>query len=105
MNGREEPALIESIFAAERETPMKTKRPNRKIHLLFSLGFVIVLLIGLAPRMASGERFFQALWGAFKDVRPVEWVMFFAFWYAFAKNNLREGWFKPPQTLGLADRQ
>jgi hypothetical protein len=84
---------------------MKTKRQNRKIHFFFSLALVILLVIGLAPRMASGEHFFRALWGAFKDVRPVEWVMFFAFWYGLANNNLRNGWFKPPQTLGLAERR
>jgi hypothetical protein len=84
---------------------MNRKRPNRKIHFFFSLGLLIVLLIGLVPRLASGERLFQSLLGALAEVRPVEWIMFFAFWYTVAKNNLREGWFKPPQTLGLADRQ
>jgi hypothetical protein len=85
--------------------PMITTRPNRKIHFFFSLGFLIVLLIGLAPRMAAGERLLQSLFGALADVRPVEWIMYFVLWYTLAKNNLREGWFKPPQTLGLADRQ
>jgi len=99
------PGLIESIFAFEKRNPMKTKNPNRKIHFFFSLGLLIVLLIGLVPRLASGERLPQSLLGALADVRPVEWIMFVAFWYALAKNNLRDGWFKPPQTLGLADRK
>jgi hypothetical protein len=84
---------------------MKTVRQARKTHIVFSLGLLIILLIGLIPRMASGERFFRALWSALTDVRPVEWVMFFTLWYAFAKDNLRKGWFKSSQTLGLADRK
>lgn len=83
---------------------MKTKRPNRRAHLVFSIGLVIVLLAGLVPRMASGEPFFQAVWGALTDVRPGEWLMFFVFWYALTKNILRDGWFRPPQSLGLADQ-
>lgn len=83
---------------------MKTKKPNRKIHFFFSLALLIILLIGLVPRMASGQRLPQSLLGALADVRPVEWIMFFAFWFAIAKNILREGWYKPPQTLGLSDR-
>lgn len=83
---------------------MKALGKTRKVHVLFSVGLVIILLIGVIPRMAAGERLFQALWGGLTDVRPVEWVMFFAFWYTLAKNNLSEGGFTSPQTLGLADR-
>jgi len=96
---------IESMFAARKRDPMNTKMPNRKIHFFFSLGFLIILLIGMVPRLVSGERLLQSLLGALADIRPVEWIMFFVFWYTLAKNNLRDGWFKPPQTLGLADRK
>lgn len=82
---------------------MKALAKTRKVHVLFSVGLVIMLLIGVLPRVAAGERFFQALWGALTDVRPIEWMMFFLFWCALAKNNVKDR-FTPPQTLGLADR-
>lgn len=83
---------------------MKALGKTRKVHVLFSLGLLIMLLIGTIPRMAADERLFQALWGALTDVRPIEWIMFFLVWWALAKNNLSEGRFTTPQTLGLADR-
>jgi hypothetical protein len=83
---------------------MKITRKTVKVHFIFSFALAIILLIGLAPRMVSGQGFFPSLLGALSDIRPVEWMMFILFWVVFAKNNLEQAYFQPPQTLGLADR-
>jgi hypothetical protein len=54
-----------------------------KVHLVFGGGVVLVLLFGALSKVASGERFFHALWHSVKDGRPVEWLMTVLFWNAF----------------------
>jgi hypothetical protein len=75
-----------------------------KVHIVFGVGLVAVFLFGLVSHLISDERLLQASWGAIKDVRPVEWLMFFVIWYSVAcgKPNLHP---TKTTTLGLSGKQ
>jgi hypothetical protein len=76
-----------------------------KVHLVFAGGVTLVLLVGVLSKMASGERFFQALWHSVKDGRPLEWLMIVVFWYAFAFQRPQNSWTTGKvTTLGLSGR-
>ena len=63
-----------------------------RVHLVFAVGIILVLSIGVVTRMSSGERFAQGLWSSIKEGRPVEWLMVFLFWCAFAFPRKLDRW-------------
>lgn len=71
---------------------LKQQLARIRVHLVFAVGIILVLSIGVITRMSSGERFTQALWNTVKEGRPVEWLMVFLFWYAFAFPPKRDRW-------------
>jgi hypothetical protein len=84
----------------------KDKRRQLKVHLVFGGAVVLVLLVGVLSKMASGERFFPALLNAVKDGRPFEWLMIVLFWYACAFQKPQNSWTTGEvTTLGLSGRE
>lgn len=82
------------------------KRRQLKVHLVFAGGVTLVLLFGVLSRMASGERFLQALGHSVKDGPPVEWLMIALFWYAYAFQRPQNRWTTGGVTsLGLSGRE
>jgi len=52
-----------------------------KVHLFFGGGLFLVLAISVAINLSSGQTFSSAALGALAQIRPVEYGMYFAFWY------------------------
>ena len=84
----------------------KDKRRQLIVHLVFAGGITLVLFFGVLSKMASGERFFPALWNTVKDGRPLEWLMIVLFWYAFAFQKPQNNWTTGEvTTLGLSGQE
>ena len=58
-----------------------------KVHLFFGGGFLLVLVTALAMNWSSGQSLSSAVLGAFGQIRPVEYGMYFAFWYWLARGQ------------------
>ena len=58
-----------------------------KVHLFFGGGLFLVLAISLVMNLSSGQTFASAVFGALGQVRPVEYGMYFAFWYWLARGQ------------------
>ena len=58
-----------------------------KVHLFFGVGLFPVLLISLVMNLSSGQTFLSAALGAPGQIRPVEYGMYFAFWYWLARSQ------------------
>lgn len=84
----------------------KLKSRTLKVHIMFSVALALALLVAVIPRMAAGERLLQALWNSVRDIRPVEWLMIFIFWYSAASPRPKDEWSSNSiTTLGLSPRQ
>lgn len=55
-----------------------------KTHLEFGGGFLAVLLLTIAINLINGEPFGGATRHAFTAIKPMEYLMFLALWYAIA---------------------
>lgn len=58
-----------------------------KVHLFFGGGLFLVLAISVAMSLSSGQTFVSAALGALGQIRPVEYGMYFAFWYWLARGQ------------------
>lgn len=58
-----------------------------KVHLFFGGGLLLVLSITVAMSLVSGQDFSSAMIGALSQIRPVEFLMYFAFWYWLARGQ------------------
>ncbi|HEY5884718.1 MAG TPA: hypothetical protein VIT88_08535 [Pyrinomonadaceae bacterium] len=58
-----------------------------KVHLFFGGGLLLALSITVAMSLVSGQDFFSAMIGALSQIRPVEFLMYFAFWYWLARGQ------------------
>ncbi len=77
-----------------------------RVHLVFAVGIILVLLLGVIIKMSSGELFVQALWNSVKEGRPIEWLLVVLFWYAMAFPPKLDRWSnKNVRNLGLTDQK
>ena len=84
----------------------KDRLRKLRVHALFGGALTLIILVPVIWRMASGERLLQASWNAFKEIRPVEWVMIFLFWYSAASHKPQDEWpSNSMTTLGLSQKQ
>ncbi|HMJ26090.1 MAG TPA: hypothetical protein VK475_09690 [Pyrinomonadaceae bacterium] len=84
----------------------KLKSRTLKVHIIFSVALALALLVAMIPKLAAGEWLLQALGNSVREIRPVEWLMIFVFWYSAASPRPKDEW--PPSsitTLGLSPRQ
>jgi hypothetical protein len=58
-----------------------------KVHLFFGGGLLLALAVGLATSLFSGLSLWSSIFGAFRQIRPVEYIMFALFWYWFARGQ------------------
>ena len=58
-----------------------------KVHLFFGGGLFLVLAISAMMNLSSGQALSSAVLGAFGQIRPVEYGMYFAFWYWLARGQ------------------
>ena len=58
-----------------------------KVHLFFGGGLFLVLSISVAMSLSAGQTFLSAALGALGQIRPVEYGMYFAFWYWLARGQ------------------
>ena len=47
----------------------------------------MVIAISAVMNLSSGQALSSAVLGAFSQIRPVEYVMYFAFWYWIARGR------------------
>ena len=84
----------------------KEKSRKLKVHLVFGGALTLVFVVSVISRVASGERWPQALGNALREIRPFEWVMIFLFWYWAAFQKAQDEWPSSPlTTLGLSERR
>lgn len=71
---------------------MHKKKLSRKwkAHLFFGGGLLLAFVIGIAINFFSGQRLSVAILGAFREIKPVEYIMFFLFWYWLAYGQQTE---------------
>jgi hypothetical protein len=58
-----------------------------KVHLFFGGGLWLVFAISITINLLSGHTLFSATIDALRQIRPMEYVMFFLFWYWFARGQ------------------
>ena len=58
-----------------------------KVHLFFGGGLFVVLAISVVMNLSSGLTFASAVLEALGQIRPVEYGMYFAFWYWLARGQ------------------
>ena len=76
------------------------------MNLLFGGAVLLLLTAGVVRGLFSGEAFIVALWSSIKQGRPVEWMMFFAFWYVTVFSpNLDFWWNRKVTTIGLSEHK
>ena len=52
-----------------------------KTHLVFGVPFLALVGFNAIYSIGSGEAPGRAIWEAFAGVRPIEYLMYLAFWY------------------------
>ena len=73
-----------------------------KVHFFFGGGLLLAFSISVAINFFSGQHFSSAIVSPFREIRPVEYIMFFLFWYWFAHGRQTES--RPTlTTLNLGD--
>jgi len=75
---------------------------QRKIHFFFVGAFLLVLSINITLGLMSGESVLVATWRGFSEIRPMEYAMFAAFWYAFAVHRPKDDWSSSFISLNLS---
>jgi hypothetical protein len=65
---------------------------QRKTHLVFVGAFLLVLFFNITLGPMSGESVLGATWRGFSEIRPMEYAIFAAFWYAFAVYRPKDDW-------------
>ena len=58
-----------------------------RVHLFFGGVLLLALAIGLAINLLSGQSTLSAIGGAFRQSRPLDYIMFFVFWYWVARGQ------------------
>ena len=61
-----------------------------KVHLFFGGGFLLAFAISVAINFFSGQRLALSIVGAFREIKPMEYIMFFLFWYWLARGRQTE---------------
>ena len=75
---------------------------RRKTHLIFASAFLLVLFFNITLGLMSGESVLHATWSGFSEIRPMEYAMFAAFWYALAVHRPKEDWSSSFISLNLS---
>jgi hypothetical protein len=75
---------------------------KQKTHFVFATAFLIVLSINITLGLMSGESVLVATWRGFSEIRPMEYAMFAAFWYAFAVHRPKDDWSSSFISLNLS---
>ena len=75
--------------SSRKKATMNTDRLSykSKVHSFFGGGLLVVLAISVAISLISGQTFASATLGALGQIRPVEYGMYFAFWYWLARGQ------------------
>jgi hypothetical protein len=60
---------------------------NWKVHLFFGGGLLLAFAINVSISFFSGQTLLRATLDAFRQIRPVEYIMFILFWYWFARGQ------------------
>jgi hypothetical protein len=55
-----------------------------KVHLAFGVPFLALLAFNIIYSVTGGAALGQAIWEGFAAVKPMEYLMYLAFWYAVA---------------------
>ncbi len=58
-----------------------------KVHLFFGCGLLLVFCFSVVTNLFSGQTLSAATLAALGQIRPVEYVMYFAFWYWLARGQ------------------
>jgi hypothetical protein len=76
------------------------------MNLFFGGAVLLLLTVGIVRGLFSGEPFVVALWSSIKQARPVEWMMFFAFWYVAVSSPKLDFWWNRKMTsIGLSEHK
>jgi hypothetical protein len=76
------------------------------MNLWFGSAVILLLTVGIVRGLFSGEALIVALWSSINQARPVEWMMFFAFWYAAVSSpNLDFWWNRKVTSLALTEHK
>lgn len=75
---------------------------KRKGHIIFAFAFVSALAFNIIIGLTSSKTIMSATWHAISDIRPMEYLMFGLFWYAFAAHRPKDDWGSSLTTLNLS---
>jgi hypothetical protein len=76
------------------------------MNLWFGGAVLLLLTVGVVRGLFSGEAFIVALWSSIKQGRPLEWMMFFLFWYAAVFSPNLDFWGnRKVTTIGLSEHK
>lgn len=78
---------------------------KRKIHFLFSGGFLTAIAFSVVTNMVAGQRFFDASAVAVREVNPIVVVMICSFWYSCAFYRPTDEWSSLLTVLNLQRRE
>ena len=80
---------------------MKELLAKRKAHLIFPSAFLLAVVFEITIGLMSGQTVFAALWNAISAIKPIDYVMFAAFWYMCAVHRPRDDWGSTLTSLNL----
>jgi hypothetical protein len=80
---------------------MKELLAKRKAHLIFPSAFLLAVVFEITIGLMTGQTVLDALWNAFSAIKPIDYMMFAAFWYMCAVHRPRDDWDGPLTSLNL----
>ena len=81
---------------------MKEFIAKRRAHLVFGTGFLLALALNISIGFTPGQTFLGAIWNGLTTTKPMDYVMFAAFWYSCAVHRPSDDWYSPLVSLNLS---
>jgi hypothetical protein len=60
---------------------------KRKVHLFFGVAFLAVITISVVINSFAGHTLLSSVVDAFRQIKPLEYLMFFLVWYWIARDQ------------------
>jgi hypothetical protein len=73
-----------------------------KINLTFVILFFLAVAFNITIGLTAGKTFLDSVRWAMAEIRPMDYLMFALFWYAFAIHRPKDDWHSSLISLNLA---
>jgi hypothetical protein len=81
---------------------MKELLGKRKAHLIFPSAFLLALAFNIIIGLMAGQTVLGAIWNGISGIKPMDYLMLAAVWYACAVHRPGDDWHSPLISLNLS---